>query len=232
MERGDGMNRAEAVQLMHEHTQSPSLRQHMLAVEAAMRAYAEKHGADPEMWGIVGLLHDFDYEKFPNHEHSPTEGHPAWGVGLLREQGVPEPMCRAILGHGAYTGVPRDSLMAQTLFAVDELCGFLVACARPIDGNRLEHHPDSARALDAMLAAIAAARRWVHFENYIIRGDATGRRFADALVERARSGVRVRVLYDALGSFGTSRRYWRRLTQAGVEVRAFHPLLKIGRAHV
>src|SRR5437773_8753347 len=76
-----------------------------------------------------------------------------------------------------------------------------------------------------MLAAIAAARRWVHFENYIIRGDATGRRFADALVERARSGVRVRVLYDALGSFGTSRRYWRRLTQAGVEVRAFHPLL-------
>src|SRR5207244_4409716 len=86
-------------------------------------------GADPEMWGIVGLLHDFDYEKFPNHEHSPTEGHPAWGVGLLRAQGVPEPMCRAILGHGAYTGVPRDSLMAQTLFAVDELCGFLVACA-------------------------------------------------------------------------------------------------------
>src|SRR5438876_11137583 len=129
MERGDGMNRAEAVQLMQEHTQSPSLRQHMLAVEAAMRAYAEKHGADPETWGIVGLLHDFDYEKFPNHEHSPTDGHPAWGVGLLREQGVPEPMCRAILGHGAYTGVPRDSLMAQTLFAVDELCGFLVACA-------------------------------------------------------------------------------------------------------
>ena len=104
--------------------------------------------------------------------------------------------------------------------AIDRAAG-----ARPIDGNRLEHHPDSARALDAMLAAIAAARRWVHFENYIIRHDATGRRFADALVERARSGVRVRVLYDALGSFGTSRRYWRRLTQAGVEVRAFHPLL-------
>ena len=101
------MNRAEAVQLMQEHTQSPSLRQHMLAVEAAMRAYAEKHGADPETWGIVGLLHDFDYEKFPNHERSPTEGHPAWGVGLLREQGVPEPMRRAILGHGAYTEIGR-----------------------------------------------------------------------------------------------------------------------------
>ncbi len=123
------MTRTEALQLMHEHTQSPSLRQHMLAVEAAMRAYAEQYGEDPETWGIIGLLHDFDYEKFPNHEHSPTEGHPAWGVRLLRDKGVPEPLCRAILGHGNYTGVPRDTKMAQTLFAVDELCGFLVACA-------------------------------------------------------------------------------------------------------
>ena len=123
------MTRDEALQLMHEHTQSPSLRQHMLAVEAAMRAYAEQRGEDPETWGMVGLLHDFDYEKFPNHEHSPTDGHPAWGVRLLREKGVPESLCRAILGHGTYTGVPRDTLMAQTLFAVDELCGFLVACA-------------------------------------------------------------------------------------------------------
>ena len=123
------MTRDEALQLMLEHTQSPSLRQHMLAVEAAMRAYAAKLGEDPDTWGIVGLLHDFDYEKFPNQEHSPTEGHPAWGVRLLREKGVPEPLCRAILGHGNYTGVPRDSRMAQTLFAVDELCGFLVACA-------------------------------------------------------------------------------------------------------
>lgn len=103
--------------------------------------------------------------------------------------------------------------------AIDRAAG-----ARPIDGNRLEHHPDSPRALDAMLAAIVAARRWVHFENYIIRDDATGRRFADALVARAREGLGVRVLYDALGSLGTSRRYWRRLVQAGVEVRAFHPL--------
>ena len=123
------MNRTEALELMHEHTQSPSLRQHMLAVEAAMRAYAGKYGEDPESWGLVGLLHDFDYEKFPNHEHSPSEGHPAWGVRLLRDKGVPEPLCRAILGHGNYTGVPRDTKMAQTLFAVDELCGFLVACA-------------------------------------------------------------------------------------------------------
>ena len=123
------MTREDAVALMHEHTQSPSLRQHMLAVEAAMRAYAVMRGEDVDAWGLVGLLHDFDYEKFPNPEHSPTDGHPSWGVRLLREKGVPEPMCRAILGHGNYTGVPRDTPLAKTLFAVDELCGFLVACA-------------------------------------------------------------------------------------------------------
>jgi predicted hydrolase (HD superfamily) len=123
------MTRDEALALMHEHTRSPSLRQHMLAVEAAMRAYAAKHGADTDAWGIVGLLHDFDYERFPNATHSPTDGHPAWGVTLLRERGLPEPMCRAILGHATYSGVPRDAPMARALFAVDELCGFLVACA-------------------------------------------------------------------------------------------------------
>jgi len=101
----------------------------MLAVEAAMRAYASRNGEDPETWGIVGLLHDFDYEKFPNNEHSPTDGHPAWGVRLLRERGVADALCRAILGHATYSGVPRDTPLAQTLFAVDELCGFLVACA-------------------------------------------------------------------------------------------------------
>lgn len=123
------MNRTEALQLMHEHTQSPSLRQHMLAVEAAMRAYAAKFGEDAEAWGVVGLLHDFDYEKYPNQDHSATEGHPSWGVGVLRERGLSDAQCRAILGHASYTGVPRDSRLAQTLFAVDELCGFLVACA-------------------------------------------------------------------------------------------------------
>lgn len=123
------MTRDEALALMQEHTPSPSLRQHMLAVEAAMRAYAAKFAADAEAWGIVGLLHDFDYERFPNPAHSPTEGHPAWGVTLLRERGLPEPSCRAILGHATYSGVPRDAPMARALFAVDELCGFLVACA-------------------------------------------------------------------------------------------------------
>ena len=123
------MTRDEALQLMQEHTQSPSLRQHMLAVEAAMRAYAAKFGEDPEAWGVVGLLHDFDYERYPNAAHSPTEEHPSWGVRLLRERGLSEAQCRAILGHASYTGVPRDTPLAKSLFAVDELCGFLVACA-------------------------------------------------------------------------------------------------------
>ena len=123
------MTRDEALALMQEHTQSPSLRQHMLAVEATMRAYAVKSGEDVESWGLAGLLHDYDYERYPNPEHSPTEGHPAWGVQQLRAEGVSDAVCRAILGHGDYTGVPRDTPMAKTLFAVDELCGFLVACA-------------------------------------------------------------------------------------------------------
>ena len=122
------MTRTEALALMEQHTQSPALRQHMLAVEAAMRAYAGTYGGDADAWGIVGLLHDFDYETYPNHDHSPTEGHPAWGVKLLRERGLSEDQCRAILGHASYSGVPRDSAMAKALFAVDELCGFLVAC--------------------------------------------------------------------------------------------------------
>ncbi len=122
------MTREEALELMHEYTPTDGLRKHMYAVEAAMKAYARKFGEDEETWGLVGLLHDFDYERYPNDSHSPTEEHPSYGVGVLRERGLPEPMLEAILGHASYTGVPRNSLMAKTLFAVDELCGFLIAC--------------------------------------------------------------------------------------------------------
>ena len=118
----------DALALMQEHTQSPSLRQHMLAVEAAMRAYAVKLGGDPDTWGVVGLLHDFDYERYPNDAHAPTEEHPSWGVRLLRERGLSEESCQAILGHASYTRVPRTTPLAHALFAIDELCGFLVAC--------------------------------------------------------------------------------------------------------
>ena len=121
--------RADALALMHEYTQSDSLRKHMLAVEAAMRAYATRFGEDVERWGLAGLMHDFDYERFPNAEHSPTEGHPAHGVRLLRERGWPEDILDAIMGHGTYTGVPRQSRMAKTLFAVDELTGLVTATA-------------------------------------------------------------------------------------------------------
>ena len=123
------MTRDEALALMHEHTASEPLRRHMYAVETAMRACARRLGEDEEAWATVGLLHDFDYEAHPNEARSATEGHPAFGVALLRERGYPEPLCRAILGHATYSGVPRDTPVARALFAVDELCGFLVACA-------------------------------------------------------------------------------------------------------
>jgi putative nucleotidyltransferase with HDIG domain len=123
------LTRPEALALMQEYTASDALRKHMYAVEIAMRAMAEQAGEDPETWGLVGLLHDFDYERYPNAAHSPHEEHPAEGVRILAARGLPEPMQRAILGHATYTGVPRDTSMARALFAVDELCGFLVACA-------------------------------------------------------------------------------------------------------
>ena len=122
-------SRDRALALMHEYTASEPLRRHMYAVEIAMRAMAERAGEDADAWGIVGLLHDFDYERFPNNAHSATAEHPSEGVRILAVGGLPEGMQRAILGHATYTGVPRDTPMAKALFAVDELSGFLVACA-------------------------------------------------------------------------------------------------------
>ena len=135
-------SREDALALVHEYTASDSLRKHMLAVEAAMRAYAERFGEDPERWGLTGLVHDFDYERFPNEAHSPTEEHPAEGVRILRERGWPEDILEAILGHGNYTGVPRVSRLAKTLFAVDELTGLVTATAlvRP---SRSVHEVDA-----------------------------------------------------------------------------------------
>jgi predicted hydrolase (HD superfamily) len=123
------LSRSRALELVHEYTANENLRRHMYAVEIAMRAMAARAGEDPERWGVVGLVHDFDYERFPNDAHSPTEEHPSEGVRILAREGADEETCQAILGHAAYTGVPRTTPMARALFAVDELAGFLVACA-------------------------------------------------------------------------------------------------------
>jgi putative nucleotidyltransferase with HDIG domain len=118
------LDREEAWRLLCEWTQSDSLRKHMLAVEAAMRAYARKFGEDEEKWGITGLLHDMDYEKHP----TPAE-HPMVGVRELARRNYPEDVLEAIKGHADYLDVPRETLLARTLYAVDELSGFIVACA-------------------------------------------------------------------------------------------------------
>ena len=117
------MTRDEAYALMTEWTESENLRKHMLAVEAAMREYARKFGEDEEKWAVVGLLHDMDYEKHPTPEE-----HPYVAVEYLKKIGVSEEITRAILSHAEYTGVPAETLMEKTLLAVDELCGFIVAC--------------------------------------------------------------------------------------------------------
>lgn len=121
--------REDAWNLLCEYTQSDSLKKHALAVEACVRAYARKNGADENLWGLAALLHDFDYERWPNAAHHPTEEHPGQGAVILRERGYPEQVIHAILGHADYTGVARASALDHALFACDELSGFLTACA-------------------------------------------------------------------------------------------------------
>jgi putative nucleotidyltransferase with HDIG domain len=118
------MNRDAAWDLLTEFTQSESLRKHAMAVEACMRAYATKFGEDENKWSITGLLHDFDYEKYPT-----AEEHPYVGNNILAERGYPDDVRRAIMSHAEYTGVTRDSQMEKTLFACDELAGFITAVA-------------------------------------------------------------------------------------------------------
>jgi len=122
-------SREDTWNLLCEYTQSESLRKHMLAVEACVQAYARKNGADQDLWGITALLHDFDYERWPNNDHSPDREHPAEGAKILRAHHYPEEVVRAILSHADYSGVPRQTPLEHTLFACDELAGFLIACA-------------------------------------------------------------------------------------------------------
>ena len=126
------MTRSEAWCLLTEFTQSESLRKHALAVEACLRAYARKFGEDEELWGVVGLIHDFDYEKYPT-----AEEHPYKGSEILKERGYSEEVRRAILSHADYTGVKRESKLEKTLFACDELAGFITATALVKPGKSL-----------------------------------------------------------------------------------------------
>lgn len=117
-------NREEALALLHEYTQSDSLRKHALSVEAVMRQFARKLGEDEERWGLTGLLHDFDYERHPT-----VEEHPVVGCRILEEQGYPHDVIQAILGHAEHTNTPRETEMAKYLFACDELAGMITAVA-------------------------------------------------------------------------------------------------------
>jgi len=121
--------REDAWKLVCEYTQSESLRKHMLAVETCVRAYARKLGGDEDTWSIAALLHDFDYERWPNHEHAADQGHPAEAARILRERGYSDEIVRAILSHADYSGVVRQTPLQHALFACDELAGFLTACS-------------------------------------------------------------------------------------------------------
>jgi putative nucleotidyltransferase with HDIG domain len=126
----DKMLAERALAILHEWVQSESLRRHCYAVADSMKHFAKNNGADADLWEAVGLLHDMDYERHPNQEQSPTDGHPFVGVAWLREQGWREEVCRAILSHADYAGVSRETPLERTLYAVDELSGFVMAVAR------------------------------------------------------------------------------------------------------
>ncbi|PYJ68562.1 MAG: HAD family hydrolase [Verrucomicrobia bacterium] len=120
---------AQALNILHDWVQSESLRKHCYAVADSMKHFAQLRGEGADLWEAVGLLHDMDYERHPNLEHSPTEGHPSVGVAWLREKGWGEEVCRAILSHADYSGVSRETPLEKTIYAVDELSSFIVAVA-------------------------------------------------------------------------------------------------------
>lgn len=148
------MDRQNAWELLCEFTKNENLRKHALAVEACMRACAGKFGQDPEEWGVVGLVHDFDYEMYPN-----APDHPLKGSEILAAHGYPEEVRRAILGHAEYTGIPRDTLLAKALFACDELAGFITACSLVHPDRILTLEPKSVRKRMKDKAFARAVRR-------------------------------------------------------------------------
>jgi putative nucleotidyltransferase with HDIG domain len=174
-------SRDDAWALLCEHTEKEGLRKHALAVEAAMREYAHHYGEDEERWGITGLLHDFDYERWPD----PAD-HPYRGAEILARKGYPEDVRTAILGHATYTGVPRETLMAKALFAVDELAGFVVAVALVKPGRSLAEV--DVRSVEKKLKDKAFARG-VHREEVRAGAEELGVDFREH-VERVIAGLR------------------------------------------
>jgi putative nucleotidyltransferase with HDIG domain len=167
------LSREEAWNLFCEWTESESLRRHVLAVEAAMRAYARRFGEDEELWGQVGLLHDLDYERFP----SPADGHPRHGMAELERLGYPAEFVRAVASHADYLDVPRLSALERTLYAVDELSGFLAACAyvrpqgihgmTPKSVRKKLRQPSFAAAVDRDALRRAAEDLDVDFDDHV-----------------------------------------------------------------
>ncbi|HEX2252331.1 MAG TPA: HD domain-containing protein [Thermoanaerobaculia bacterium] len=176
-------SRDDAWRLLCEHTHKEGLRKHALAVEAAMREYARHFGEDEERWGITGLLHDFDYERWPD-----PENHPYRGVEILEREGYPEDVRQAILGHASYTGVPRESRMARALYAVDELSGFVVAVALVKPNQSLDEV--DVRSVRKKLKDKAFARG-VHREEVFAGAEELGVEF-DQHVERVIAGLQAR----------------------------------------
>lgn len=156
---------SQALLILHEWVQSESLRRHCYAVADCMRHFARLSGADADLWEAVGLLHDMDYERHPNQEQSSSEGHPFVGVAWLREQGWSEEVCRAILSHANYSNVARETPMERTLYAVDELSGFVMAVAR-VRPTKSVHDVD--------LASVKKKMKDKAFARAVNREDITG----------------------------------------------------------
>ena len=167
-------SREQALALMQEYTDSVNLRKHMYAVEAAMRAYARKYDEDEDLWGVTGLIHDFDYERYPNDDRSATEEHPSSGVAILREHGWPDEILHAVMAHAEHTGVEPETLMARTLRAVDEFTGFVIACSlvRPTGISDLKSKSVKKKLKDRSFAA-AVNREEIREYTEIIGEDLT-----------------------------------------------------------
>src|SRR5437763_1857267 len=188
------ISRDEAWNLLCEWTSSESLRRHMLAVEAAMRAYAPRFGGDADLWGLTGLLHDLDYERYPNLE----DGHPRYALAELERRGYPPELIRAVASHADFMEVPRETAMEKALYAVDELCGFVLAVAyvrpegltgmTPKSVKKKLKQPSFAAAVDREALMQGAADLGVDFDEHLAFVIAALEEHADELVPARASG--------------------------------------------